>query len=1017
MLSGTARMKMMKRMSQSDRDAGEVLTRALALPCDQRSAYLDEACAGNESLRDELEGLLSVSADAEGFLEQPPPALARLEEVSLRSGSRVGPFTIDHEIGRGGMGTVYLARQSAPISRSVALKVVRAGMDSAAILGRFDAERRSLALMAHPNIARVLDAGATDRGLPWFALEHVEGPSLLQYAMVNSLDLRARIDLFLGVCAGVQHAHQRGIIHRDLKPANVLVAEIDGAPVPKIIDFGLAKALGSTRDGGESRLTRAGQFLGTPAYMSPEQAQARAEDVDTRTDVYALGVMLFELLTRVLPFEVTGDDQEMRRRICEVPPPRPSMRSKEWPRALRGDLDTITLRALSKDPDRRYPSVAALAEDLVRWRSGEAIDARRDSVLYILGHVVRRHRMPALLALTLLIAIAGAAIWSSAEARKFAALAFRESQARLRADRAGHVALEAEARANRDRDDARRMTEFLAGVLGMADPDLTTSASTTTLQLLEDAAARLEGAFPGRPQAEALLRAHVGRALFAHGRLPEADAQLREALILMEQAGTATSADRYAVLWPLAHLVFEISEVGDAVPRTLASEENVKLLEAQHPALAALGRRLIATMPADRTDAAPVATIVSEVRTALSGEDDPSAALELLVADLLQLQGMRLEQYSRFPAAILCSELTLEIYRRHLKQTNSRVAHASIHHLFQLTVHPPTLEEGLAFADRLDGEISALLPADHWFSRAVNGYRGIGMARGGRLNEALPLIERSMVELPASHGDRGSLEFRLVRERIAQWALTDTPEVAAKWRARLLRMINDFPRTPSVSSVRLAFGPEHRDITKAVLDYYNARTDEAHLNAAAAMVEGRRRVLPADSPFAGAIHDRELGWGESRFLAHGPDAVGALLAEDALTIAQVNAHLHPSKRARSFMLTARHEMSRGNHEAARALLVRAREMLGNSMPEHTAWAEAVASLFCVNRALSGDHLALEELEVHARNLRHRRGPEDSLTREAESWLEKLRGASRSATTPLPIAPVASVDGDAPDPSP
>ena len=363
--------------------------------------------------------------------------LARLKSSGLLSASelieipdQVGPYRIVRPLGRGGMGSVFLAEQSKPVQRQVALKVIKLGMDSREVLARFERERQVLARMNHPHIATVYETGLTEQGRPYFAMEYVPGEPITSYADRHQLTTAQRVALLVPVCEAVQHAHQKGIIHRDLKPTNVLVTELDGAPVAKVIDFGVAKAL-DYADCDDGQLTEHGRLLGTPEYMSPEQAGEVSGDVDTRTDVYALGVLLYELLTGVLPLDArslrAAGNAEMRRLIRELDPPTPSARvstlsDKTGPvasarrttpdglrRQLRGELDWIVLRAMAKERDRRYPTVLALSEDLVRQLKGEAVAAVPPSAWYRLRKSLRRHRL-AVGAAVVLLAGAGVAV-------------------------------------------------------------------------------------------------------------------------------------------------------------------------------------------------------------------------------------------------------------------------------------------------------------------------------------------------------------------------------------------------------------------------------------------------------------------------------------------------------------------------------------------------------------------------------------------------------------------------------
>ena len=367
------------------------------------------------------------------FSPTPAPALSA---TSLEGpGSVVGPYTLLRRIGEGGFGTVYLAEQARPMRRRVALKVVKAGMDTRDVIARFEAERQALAMMDHPNIARVFDAGATDSGRPYFVMELVDGVPIVAYCDDRLMPFRTRLELMIKVCRAVQSAHQKGIIHRDLKPSNVLVATQDGDPVPKVIDFGIAKATASSLTD-RTLLTAVGGFVGTPAYMSPEQAEPAGLGIDTRTDVYGLGVLLYELLTGITPIDPTAlkaaGPGEVARLILEAEPSRPSMRLSALggaltavaaargsdPRRLvqlvRGELDWIVMRAIEKDRTRRYDTAAALADDLAHYLAGEPVAAGPPGRTYRVRRFARKYRaaigVAALVAAALLMGVAGTTI-------------------------------------------------------------------------------------------------------------------------------------------------------------------------------------------------------------------------------------------------------------------------------------------------------------------------------------------------------------------------------------------------------------------------------------------------------------------------------------------------------------------------------------------------------------------------------------------------------------------------------
>jgi serine/threonine protein kinase/WD40 repeat protein/tetratricopeptide (TPR) repeat protein len=407
-----------------------IFNAAVELPASQRGAYLQEACADDPALRLHIEALLHVHEEAGAFLETPAPGAqtspmrADVPGTTIRTafapsekaGDRIGRYKLLQQIGEGGCGVVYMAEQEEPVRRRVALKVIKLGMDTRQVIARFEAERQALALMDHPNIAKVLDAGATETGRPYFVMELVKGVPITRYCDENNLSTATRLGLFVQVCQAIQHAHQKGIIHRDIKPSNVLVADHDGVPVPKIIDFGIAKATTDQRLTDKTLFTAFEQFIGTPAYMSPEQAKLSGLDIDTRSDIYSLGVLLYELLTGKTPFEAkrlldAGLD-EIRRIIREEEPVRPSTRLHTLDAAeqttvakhrqsdppklvhlLSGDLDWIVMKALEKDRGRRYETANGLAMDVQRHLRNEPVVARPPSAAYRLEKAFRRNKL------------------------------------------------------------------------------------------------------------------------------------------------------------------------------------------------------------------------------------------------------------------------------------------------------------------------------------------------------------------------------------------------------------------------------------------------------------------------------------------------------------------------------------------------------------------------------------------------------------------------------------------------
>jgi len=422
----------------------------------ERAAYLNKTCRGNEKLRADVEELLKAHEQAGDFLDLPavgPNATLESSPLTEGPGTIIGRYKLLQLIGEGGFGVVYMADQQEPVRRKVALKIIKLGMDTKQVMARFEAERQALAMMDHPNIAKVLDGGASDTGRPYFVMELVKGVPITEYCDKNNLNTRQRLELFIDVCKAVQHAHQKGIIHRDIKPSNVMITLHDGKPVPKIIDFGIAKAT-QHRLTEKTFFTEYRQFIGTPEYMSPEQAEMSGLDIDTRTDIYSLGVLLYELLTGSTPFErkqlVSAAYDEIRRIIRETDPPKPSMRLSalgdaltdvakhrqtnpdSLPKLMRGDLDWIVMKSLEKDRTRRYETANELAADVARHLGDEPVLAGPPSVRYRLRKFVRRKRaLVTGIAAVLFVLIAGIVV----------STIFAVGQARARARAEFHSAM------------------------------------------------------------------------------------------------------------------------------------------------------------------------------------------------------------------------------------------------------------------------------------------------------------------------------------------------------------------------------------------------------------------------------------------------------------------------------------------------------------------------------------------------------------------------------------------------
>jgi serine/threonine protein kinase len=498
------------------RDAARVKSIFLAAveryPAEQWPVYLDGACGEDNELRDRVRRLLDAHGDQKSLHIPSPsePDMTVDRPTVERPGDAIGPYKLMEQIGEGGMGVVYVAEQNEPVRRRVALKVIKPGMDSRQVVARFEAERQALAMMDHPNIARVFDGGTTPSGRPYFVMELVRGIPITEYCDEQKLTIRERLELFVLVCRAVQHAHQKGIIHRDLKPSNILITLHDGVPVPKVIDFGVAKATGQALTD-KTIYTAFAQLIGTPLYMSPEQVELSGLDVDTRSDVYSLGVLLYELLTGTTPFDAetlrSAAFDEMRRIIREQEPQSPSVRlsslgetlptvsarrsvdARRLGPSLRGELDWIVMKALEKDRRRRYETANDFASDVMRYLTDQPVDACPPSAWYRLRKFARRNRPGLTTAALVAMALAGGtavSLWQAARARGAA----REASQR--------------------REESRQVVDYLAkdifGGAARGKKGKKRSRSATVGELLDSADATLGERFREQPLVEASVR-------------------------------------------------------------------------------------------------------------------------------------------------------------------------------------------------------------------------------------------------------------------------------------------------------------------------------------------------------------------------------------------------------------------------------------------------------------------------------------------------------------------------------
>lgn len=517
-----------------------IVHHALSLEMRERATYLSAACDGDASLRAEVESLLGQDGETPAILGTGALAASVAAVMHRQLPASIGPYVPVEVLGEGGMGIVYRAEQTAPIQRVVALKVIRSEVASDRLVARFESERRTLARMDHPHIARILDAGASADG-PYFAMDLVHGRPITEYAASHALPVRARLDLFLQVCDAVQHAHRKGVVHRDLKPSNLLVTEHDGRPLVKVIDFGIAKVIEAIP--GDAPLTRAGLAIGTPDYMSPEQAGIIPDaDVDTRTDVFALGVVLYELLAGRRPRSfATGSPAEFQRLLVADPVTRPSAAAREAnatavvPWTIHGDLDTIALKAIDVDPDRRYQSVEQLADDVRRHLAGLPVRARPATWFYRSGKFVHRHRTAVALAVVALVAVAGLTGYYTV----------RVARERDRA--------RAEARK------AEQVSTFLTALFESADPDMAHGREVSAKDLLARGAQRIAGELSAEPVLQGTMMRVIGGVYQNLGAYDEAS-PLLEGAVERHEGAAGSELELATSLADLASLAFDRGE-------------------------------------------------------------------------------------------------------------------------------------------------------------------------------------------------------------------------------------------------------------------------------------------------------------------------------------------------------------------------------------------------------------------------------------------------------------------------
>ena len=751
----------------------------------ERPSFLERECDGDEVLRAEVESLRANDSDTSDVFGLKGLDTARAVGANAEDETRIGPYWIRETIGEGGMGTVYLAEQREPIHRKVALKVIKLGMNTREVVTRFEIERQALAMLDHRGIAQVHDAGTTESGRPYFVMEYVNGVPITQHCIRHQLGTRERLSLFVDVCLAVQHAHQKGIIHRDLKPSNILVKLEDGKAISKVIDFGIAKATNRSLSE-ETILTEVGQLIGTPAYMSPEQAGGTALDIDTRADVYSLGVLLYELLVGVTPFEDDTLRQagfaELQQIIREVDPPKPSTRlnhlgeksneiaqqrqsdSRTLLRELRGDLDWIVMMAMAKHRDHRYSTVSELSSDIGRYLRAEPVIAGPPSRSYILRKYVARHRVAMLVAVMIFVSLIVGIVGVS--------LGY------LEASREKEVAV---AEANK----AKAVTKFLEDMLGQANPEIALQPETNMEQLLDWVDGRIDEEFRGMEEVATGVRSTIGRAYECLGLYDKARPLLLEALDEQERLVGSDSLEYYKTLtsaiWVIEETATAQSSLRRALLRRLA-EQIPQMFALDHPELKSILEDSRIAFLGGKYDEVVLLMkeLVGRYRKDLEG-DTPRLRV---IADFLRLYaGTLAAQRIDVENGLLYLNEAFELQSEVLSEGHPEIVRTAKFVIEgYLAASPPRAQEARELAQTsIDVHMTRLSPT-HWMRGRAEFQIGRSfMVEGNYQRAATQMILGLDMMEPTLHP--ASPKFhRYVRTLIEVYDVWGRPDEAAKWR-------------------------------------------------------------------------------------------------------------------------------------------------------------------------------------------------------------------------------------------
>jgi serine/threonine protein kinase/lipopolysaccharide biosynthesis regulator YciM len=715
--------------------------------------------------QDERSGVPNPSAPLVTFVEPP--------------GTRIGQYKLLHVLGEGGMGIVYLTEQERPIKRTVALKIIKPGMDSKRIVARFEAERQALALLDHPNIAHVYDAGATENGRPYFAMEYVEGLPITEHCDYHKLTIGERLNLFLHVCHAVQHAHQKGIIHRDIKPSNILVSTRNEKPVPKIIDFGVAKAISQPLTE-KTLFTYQGQLFGTPEYMSPEQADMANENIDTRSDVYSLGVLLYVLLTGVLPFDSAnlrkGGVERIRRIIREMDPKTPSTRLTTLgekakkvaecrrtavaalTRCLHKELEWIPLKAMCKERAERYQSASELADDIENYLKGAALIAGPPSTLYWLTKFVRRNLALVTGIAAVLVVLVGGIIVSTV-------FAFGQARARAEAEQQETV--------------ARAVSDFLTTVLVPSASPFDPVGRQAAQSFVQIASESLKAKSSDMPLVEAAIRSALGNAYRMLGDLETCEQYLEHALQVQQQLLGQEHPDTLNTMHFLVRLRVNQARCDEAETLAVKTlETRRRVIGAEHPdTLISMFELAWVYRDRGRYDKAePLFIETLERMRRVLGEEHIETTTTMLSLGQMYIRQARYDEAERF--------LT-EVWKIRLRTRGEPSALNAMGDLGRLYRYQGRYDEAEAMLLKVLEAEHRVLGEEHWLTIYAMGYLAEVYRDLGRYDEAEPLLLKALDAGRRVFGENHPVPLEYLNNLIDLYEAWDKPQKAAQWRAKL----------------------------------------------------------------------------------------------------------------------------------------------------------------------------------------------------------------------------------------